>query len=137
MTNCQHPFVRAQATPGSFWFCPDCEERFYLHPWDHTQHGYLCSPKTCGASLEDALMNVLKITAENAPQDLRVNARGAIMEHYRIMAKECLRQMKWCSYQATLSHRASEGYDDKKDALDASRDFVELAPHGWKADEQT
>jgi len=50
--NCTHRNVVSKATPGSFWWCPDCGESFYLHPWDHSQHGMLCSPETCGGPSE-------------------------------------------------------------------------------------
>ncbi len=36
---CRHLNVFIQATPGSYWKCPDCGERFYLHPWDRNKNG--------------------------------------------------------------------------------------------------
>jgi len=48
------------------------------------------------------------------------------------VADECIRQMTWTAYEATFSHRASEGFDDKHDALEAAKDFVTLAPEDWK-----
>jgi hypothetical protein len=45
---CEHPNVYPYSTPGTFWKCSSCGETFYLHPWDHSKHGILCSPETCG-----------------------------------------------------------------------------------------
>jgi len=77
-------------------------------------------------SLRDDLVSVLGKAFRQGIES------GGELHPWEALADECIRQMTWVAYEATFSHRASEGYDDKDDALNAAKDFVSLAPEDWK-----
>ena len=75
---------------------------------------------------------IVRLTAVGNEADKSDDFRWNSARAVPAIADECIRQMEWVAYKTAHSHRSSEGYDDEKDALAASKDYVTLAPPEWK-----
>jgi hypothetical protein len=81
---------------------------------------------------EQLSTRLLMCFGEGRARHMQPDGTVNVVAVWNCVADECIRQMTWVAYEATFSHRASEGYDDKDDALKAAKDFVSLAPEDWK-----